>query len=354
GRVARDRSFFRGYYDNRYRKNYEIIYSFENYLDTKVVIKKAGLKYLLAGPFLSGSTESKRQSVQTLQGHIPMLLTQGKENILEIGYGVGQIARSIYRYRPADFDIVEIDPDMVRIANRFFNEVNDRVTDKKGVRVSIMDGRHFLDIQDKQYDLIMSDTFFIFSEASTRLYTLEHFTRARKHLKEGGLCLCWIPGNMGVLPGLSIIKTFQTVFPDLLAWRYPEKKSSDIFLIGRKGKKKFSLSQFFNRYRKTARNDLMRVGIKDPYELLSGFFNIKEIMPAVCGSRAILLHIEDKPFLDFAFSMDISRKLLDDVIKEYFFKDDTGWLDEYFSFHDLPGEKIKIRRQKFRAIQHLR
>ncbi|OVE73357.1 hypothetical protein BVX93_01880 [bacterium B13(2017)] len=288
------------YYRNKFGNDIEILYSYENSMDRKVVLKKGKSRYLLAGPYLSGSTDKYRRSVQILQGHIPMMLSVKNPSVLEIGYGIGEIAHHIYSYNPSRFDIVEIDPMMIPIANNYFAKINDCVSKKERVRTFIMDGRHYLDITDKTFDVIMNDTFYIISEGASRLYTYDHFITAKKRLSKKGICIVWVPSNLVRNAALSIIKTFKVVFQNFTAWQMSlNEKKTDLFLIGYKGGFTLNLEVIRERYNKFAKEEFKNIGINSFDEFMKGFIN-REIFKDELFSD-IRIHTKDRPFIDYTF-----------------------------------------------------
>lgn len=80
--------------------------------------------------------------------------------VLIIGLGGGSLPRTISRYIPdAEIDVVEIDPDVVEVAERFF-----MFTSGELIKVHTGDGRTFIqnmakDSSCKRYDLVILDAF---------------------------------------------------------------------------------------------------------------------------------------------------------------------------------------------------
>jgi len=72
---------------------------------------------------------------------------------LLIGLGGGAIVRFLNHHWPAlALDVVEIDPEVVRVAREYFGTV-----ESPGTRIHVADGREFLERSTARYDLILID-----------------------------------------------------------------------------------------------------------------------------------------------------------------------------------------------------
>ncbi|MEZ4452667.1 MAG: fused MFS/spermidine synthase [Nannocystaceae bacterium] len=84
-----------------------------------------------------------------------MLFRPDPARILIVGLGGGTLIRFFHRFLPASqVDTVEIDPEVVRLAARWFG-----VVERPGVHLITEDGVHFLAGEGERYDLIVLDAF---------------------------------------------------------------------------------------------------------------------------------------------------------------------------------------------------
>ena len=75
------------------RPDFRIIAESESSLQPVLVAENPqGERVLLGGPFQSGETVPARRQTQKLQAHLPMLVHPNPQRVLEIGYGVGELA----------------------------------------------------------------------------------------------------------------------------------------------------------------------------------------------------------------------------------------------------------------------
>ena len=113
----------------------------------------------------------------------PLLAGLSEEDpcdMLILGMGTGTYARMCGEFFPkAEIEGVEIDEKITRLAYEVF-ELPERV------KITTFDGRAFLDLTDKKYDVIMVDAYrditFPF-----QMSTVEFFTKVRDRLKDGGV-----------------------------------------------------------------------------------------------------------------------------------------------------------------------
>lgn len=82
-----------------------------------------------------------------------LLYRPGPSSCLLIGLGGGAIVRFLNHHWPElRLDVVEIDPEVVRVAREYFGTV-----ESPGTRIHVADGREFLERSSARYDLILID-----------------------------------------------------------------------------------------------------------------------------------------------------------------------------------------------------
>lgn len=129
------------------------------------------------------------------------------EDVLCIGMGVG-IVPMHFANRGAAVDVVEINPAVVPLAEKWFG------FDDSRVNVIIDDGRHFLNRCRKQYDAVVLDAF-LGDSSPSHLMTREAFASIKRVLRPGGALVINMFGE--VEPGkdffaASLEKTLRSVF----------------------------------------------------------------------------------------------------------------------------------------------
>jgi spermidine synthase len=281
------------------RPDFHIIAERESSLQPVLVAENPqGERILLGGPFQSGETVPARRQTQKLQAHLPMLVHSNPQRVLEIGYGVGELARTLLLYQPELLHLVELDEHMVPMAEEYFGALNEHASRKPNVRVDVMDGRHFLKMSQEQYDVIMSDSMILASEGSLRLYTEEHFVEARRHLRPGGVALAWLPLNAGTTKAMVILKTFQKVFPQSLLWLPLGLNTQEAFIVGFRDEARIDLAAWQRKYEQVARADLSAFGWDSPGLFFASFRAGPERLKEI-AERIPLVNQDMNPVLDF-------------------------------------------------------
>jgi predicted membrane-bound spermidine synthase len=136
--------------------------------------------------------------------------TTAVKNALFIGLAGGTAARqSAAAYPGVRIDGVEIDPEIVRLAKKYF------ALDRPDVNIVVDDGRYFLRRTDRHYDLIGIDAYrqpYI----PFQLTTKEFFQEVSAHLSPDGTVVVNV-GRAGTDYRLVdvIASTMRAVFPDV-------------------------------------------------------------------------------------------------------------------------------------------
>jgi spermidine synthase len=132
-------------------------------------------------------------------------------SVLFIGLGGGSAVKRMWRDFPSlQLHAVEVDPDVVRVARRYFNLPQD-----SRLEVSIQDGRRFLQTSDERWDMIVIDAYFSDS-IPFHLATAQFFELALSRLSPGGVV---VSNVIGAATGpdsqllRSMTKTYRAVFP---------------------------------------------------------------------------------------------------------------------------------------------
>ena len=100
-------------------------------------------------------------------------------DVLCIGMGVGIVPMDFVRDAAA-VDVVEINPTMLPVAERYFD------LNREGMNVYFEDGRTFLNRTDRIYDAVILDAF-LGDSSPSHLMSREAFESMKKHLRPGGV-----------------------------------------------------------------------------------------------------------------------------------------------------------------------
>lgn len=144
--------------------------------------------------------------------HIALALDPAATRTLVIGLGGASVVKRMWRdYPEMSIDAVELDPDVVDIAQRFFELPED-----ERIRVYVDDGRRFIETCADDYDIVLIDAFD--EDRVPRQLTTEEFLRAvRDRLASGGVVAY---NFIGALRG-DHSKPFRSLYRTLRnVWRH--------------------------------------------------------------------------------------------------------------------------------------
>jgi len=144
--------------------------------------------------------------------HTPLALKPDATRTLVIGLGGGSVVKRMWRdYPEMRLDVVELDPEIVEVAHRFFELPRD-----PRIRVFVDDGRAFLETTVETYDIVIVDAFD--EDRVPRPLTTEEFLRTtRDHLAPDGVVAYNFIGS----PKGDRSKQFRSLYRTLAnVWRH--------------------------------------------------------------------------------------------------------------------------------------
>jgi spermidine synthase len=181
--------------------------------------------------FTNGEGMTALVSETKLMAHLPMALAKDPRDILVICFGMGTTLRSASRHPGAqvDIDAVDIVPSVFDSFG-FFHRDADRVMKLPNVNLYADDGRNFLLVSQKLYDVITIDPAPpVCSAGTVNLYTREFLVLCKSRITVSGVVCLWLPpAPQSEL--LMIMKTFANVFPGASLWG--GLKMPGFYLIG--------------------------------------------------------------------------------------------------------------------------
>src|SRR5262245_23384016 len=130
--------------------------------------------------------------------------------MLVVGLGGATLPAFLRKYYPeATIDIVDIDPEVVDVAKRFFGFRED-----ERMRAHVADGRRFIEASREPYDIIFLDAFGARS-VPPHLTTQEFLQAARRAVATSGVVVgnIWRPASNPLY--YPMLRTYQEVFDEL-------------------------------------------------------------------------------------------------------------------------------------------
>lgn len=181
----------------------------------RVIVRDDGpIRYLHFDNSYQSAIDLRNPDVQvfayTRYLHLSRLFAPEGRRVLFVGLGGGAApSRFLSDYPDTLIDVVEIDPDVIRVAQDYFH-----LPQSERLRLHATDGRRFIQQTQDRYDLVILDAYF--SDAIPfHLTTKEFLQEVRSRLTPGGV----VTANLiGAVTGpesrlfRSMLRTYQEVF----------------------------------------------------------------------------------------------------------------------------------------------
>lgn len=201
----------------RYGKEDRVVFRAEGVQTTAAVhYEPSGRRVLYMDGLHQANDSAQMVRVHSEIGQLPMALHPEPKQALVVGIGGGVTAGAVAVHSNTSVDIVELAQSVVS-AVPYFAHVNGNLLERPNVRIRIDDGRNFLQLTPKRYDVITADIIQPIHAGAGNLYSREYFTIARGVLNEGGLMMQWI-GHREEFHYKLIMRTFLQAFPNATLW----------------------------------------------------------------------------------------------------------------------------------------
>jgi spermidine synthase len=247
---------------------------------------------------------------QYLLGHLPMFYKSDAKSVLVIGLGSASTVAAVASHPVERIDAVEIEEAVLKGAE-FFKRTNRNVLRDPRVKVTINDGRNFLLVSKRRYDVIISEPSNPWMAGVANLFSREHYQLMRNHLVSDGVVCQWLHAySMSAEDLQMIIRTFTGVFKDTSLWM---SQFPDILLIGRNQGGPIDFKAFNEIFsRPEIKQDFKPYGVETAEGLLAGFLlGDHDLRLMARGGR---INSDNRPSLEFS----APRHLYDNTAKTNF------------------------------------
>jgi spermidine synthase len=172
---------------------------------------------------VDGNIEADTSFIQrrhfVLKGHLPLLLHPAPREVAVVGLGLGLTLASTERNPEVEsIQVIELNREMAA-AQEALRAVNGGVLFKPKVHLRIDDGRNFLAMTERQFDMITADPIHPRITGVGYLYTEEYYRILKARLKPGGVVCQWMPMyNISRRSFDAAFRTFARVFENGSFW----------------------------------------------------------------------------------------------------------------------------------------
>lgn len=187
-----------------------------------------GVKFLSINGSVTAFANYGDTRVHKMLGYLPYFLHDNPKQAIVIGLGMGITAQSLMQPEIKQVDCVELSKGVVKACTGFFNDVNKDVMNEPRLNIIVNDGRSYLQMTEKKYDIITSNA--VHARLSANLYTKDFYQLCKDRLHKNGVMCQWTSTNwLTVEEFKSLITAFQSVFPHSSLWMV---NAGHVLLIG--------------------------------------------------------------------------------------------------------------------------
>jgi spermidine synthase len=234
---------------------------------------------------------------QLLLGYVPLCYVEQPRQGLVIGLGSGVSLGALAQAAFERLDCVELEGAM-RDAAAWFAPLHHGILDDPRVHLAIEDGRNFLLLNDRRYDIIVSQPSNPWIAGVANLYSVEFFDLARSRLAPSGIMCQWVqlyalsPDDLA-----GVLRTFHAVFPFVHLW---QGGPGDVLLIG---SERTLAPEPQPQWERLAQHpvigrDLAMLGLQSGPALWSHFLLERDAVERLSAGAA--LSHDDRPHLEFS------------------------------------------------------
>jgi spermidine synthase len=153
---------------------------------------------------------------QRFFAHYPSIFVSRFDQALVIGLGTGTTLGTIASYPWKKLELVEISPAIVEAADKYFSSVNGGSLHDPRLTLHLGDGRNFLLVEKRQYDLVSIELSSIWFAGAASLYSQEFYRLVQSHLAPGGVFQQWVQLHHVTRQDFAtIVHTLRSVFPQV-------------------------------------------------------------------------------------------------------------------------------------------
>ena len=220
---------------------------------------------------------------ESLLGLMPYFLHKAPKTGFVLGFGGGITTRALTLTELESIWVVELEPVVVEAVRAIAGSEIPALQDPR-VRIDFNDARNTLLVEDRTYDLIISQPSHPWLAGASNVFSREFFQIAESRLKPGGIYAQWVNlFNMDATTLRAIFRAFTDVFPYGLS--LINLDSSDLLLFGSAQPLVLDYDRIQARINRPGiRAVLGRYRMGSPYDLMMHFGLSRREMVAAAGA----------------------------------------------------------------------
>jgi spermidine synthase len=146
---------------------------------------------------------------------LPLMLRPDSKSVLTIAFGMGSSFRSAL-IAGLRSDAVELVPSVPLMFEDFYPDAQ-RFTSSDNGRIVIADGRNFVELTDRKYDIIVVDPPPPLQSSGVSIISSREFYKASmERLNPSGVMMQWVPWGQSMEDFKTHVRTFHSVFPNVI------------------------------------------------------------------------------------------------------------------------------------------
>jgi spermidine synthase len=180
--------------------------------------------------YINGTNITRLTIVTKLLAYVPKAARPNASTMLSICFGMGTTYRSAITLG-LHTTAVDLDPTEPSVMSWFYPDASTYLHSPLG-QVVINDGRNYVRLSDKKYDIIAIDSPPpIWSAGAVVLLTQEFYQEAAQRLNPGGILATYLPLQPAPIQKL-ILRTFRSVFPYMTVVYEPHNNPGGDYILG--------------------------------------------------------------------------------------------------------------------------
>jgi spermidine synthase len=178
--------------------------------------------------------------IEALLGFIPYAFHKNPKSAFVVGFGGGTTTRTLADTGLPEVRVVELEPAIVE-AGRFIPGGPIEALDKPNVHLDFNDARNVLIVENKKYDLIISQPSHPWIAGAAGVFSQDFWEITRSRLNAGGVFAQWVNlFRMDATTLKSILKAFFSAYPHGMVFNNPD----NLILIGSDQPLEFDYKRF--------------------------------------------------------------------------------------------------------------